>query len=266
MSSLPVMRTLMAVLVAGSLAMPTPIQAEGLSVYARPLDTLSENEEIEYISTLSPGMDEQTVVHLLDEMADAYGVPIETIRQEVARELTEAYSDDNLVLMDSDHNGLNAVDIVQLDDKKVVVRDKPLKGARQKGDVFYTPATTGGINHGHVGIYTEQQVVVEAPGLGMDSRPIRANDVYVARGAVDQYVKTNSHRRGIAVAKANGLIGRPYNVIFWDNKKETHALNCSQLVWLAYAAAGLDIDRNGGKGVYPRDIRNSKHTVTYRKY
>jgi hypothetical protein len=43
------------------------------------------------------------------------------------------------------------------------------------------------------------------------------------------------------------------------------AKNCSKLVWGAYLLkAGLDIDKNGGAGVYPRDMRDSGHTVTYK--
>lgn len=41
-------------------------------------------------------------------------------------------------------------------------------------------------------------------------------------------------------------------------------MNCSQLVWVAYMeAAGIDLDSNGGPGVYPYDIRDSSYTVTY---
>jgi hypothetical protein len=43
------------------------------------------------------------------------------------------------------------------------------------------------------------------------------------------------------------------------------AKNCSKLVWSAYLLkSGLDIDSDKGAGVYPRDIRNSSYTVSYK--
>lgn len=41
-------------------------------------------------------------------------------------------------------------------------------------------------------------------------------------------------------------------------------MNCSQLVWAAYMKSlNVDLDGNGGNGVYPGDIRDSPHTITY---
>lgn len=61
------------------------------------------------------------------------------------------------------------------------------------------------------------------------------------------------------------LLGRPYNSNFAVNKFGSFsALNCSQLVWHAYdVAAGIDLDSNGGVGVYPYNIKDSEHTEIY---
>lgn len=41
--------------------------------------------------------------------------------------------------------------------------------------------------------------------------------------------------------------------------------NCSKLVWSAYILkADIDIDKDKGAGVYPKDIRDSNYTHTYK--
>ena len=59
-------------------------------------------------------------------------------------------------------------------------------------------------------------------------------------------------------------LNRPYKKQFWNNKKieDTH-YNCSQFVWAAYKISGYDLDSDGGPGVYPDDIRNSRYLVHY---
>ncbi|KAB7789844.1 hypothetical protein [Bifidobacterium leontopitheci] len=42
-------------------------------------------------------------------------------------------------------------------------------------------------------------------------------------------------------------------------------MNCSQLAWASYYyTSKLDLDSNGGSGVYPKDIRDSQYTLTYK--
>ena len=63
----------------------------------------------------------------------------------------------------------------------------------------------------------------------------------------------------------NNLRGYSYNLNFAFNKsKNPWMLNCSQLVWYAYKyGAGVDIDSNGGPGVYPHDIVEGPLAHTY---
>lgn len=137
-------------------------------------------------------------------------------------------------------------------------------GAR-KGDVFYSPVSFAGVTFGHSGIYYSTTTIVEAPGRGHRSWSAPASQTRVASGTVKQSVSTTTANRNAAANYAyNNLRNRLYNVNFAMNKTKNGAMNCSQLVWVAYyEAAGLDLDSNGGKGVYPSDIKNSRHTATY---
>lgn len=142
-----------------------------------------------------------------------------------------------------------------------------LGAATRKGDLFVSPASTLFVQHSHTGIYYSTATIVEAPGTGKNSQSIVSSSVKVGKGAVKQYVSTTSTNRGKAANHAfNKLRGKGCNSNFAVNKSTTGSkMNCSQLVWAAYkAATGIDLDGNGGLGVYPYNIKDSKKTVTYK--
>lgn len=136
-----------------------------------------------------------------------------------------------------------------------------------KGDIFVSSA--GLLWFGHAGIYTSTTVIVHAPGLNQYSLAEWYSSVGVGSGSVGQYVSTSQTARNNAGNFAyNYLRGKPYNTNFWSNKYvSSSAYNCSQLVWAAYrGATGIDLDGNGGTGVYPWDLEKSGLTQTYRRY
>ena len=54
--------------------------------------------------------------------------------------------------------------------------------------------------------------------------------------------------------------GRPYNYNFAFNRRDSGKYNCSQFIWSAYmnvSGGQLDLDANGGHGVYLGDILQS---------
>lgn len=80
-------------------------------------------------------------------------------------------------------------------------------------------------------------------------------------------VKTSQTKRNKAGSHAyNKLRGKKYSANFAVNKKTgSTKMNCSQLVWAAYkASVKIDLDGNGGLGVYPYNIKDSKHTHIYK--
>lgn len=87
----------------------------------------------------------------------------------------------------------------------------------------------------------------------------------VAKGAQKQTVSSTSSQRIRAKDFALAKRGKPYNTNFAFNKTvEDSKYNCSQLVWAAFKKQELDLDSNGGPGVYPSNIRDSRHTSTYK--
>ncbi|RSN49474.1 hypothetical protein DMC64_02615 [Amycolatopsis sp. WAC 04197] len=146
-------------------------------------------------------------------------------------------------------------------DRKVSVGN-----ARYKGDIFHSAASTAWVKHNHVGIYYTTKTIVEAPGGDHKSWSRTASTHRVCGPAYKMYVKAaQSSRNNAANYAYNSLRGKPYDLSFFNNKSNGDAnLNCSELVWKAYKrAANIELDSNGGPGVYPDDIKNDGSTVVY---
>lgn len=140
-----------------------------------------------------------------------------------------------------------------------------LGAASAKGDVFVSPSSTLFIEHGHTGIYYSKTVVVEAPGGNVKSRSIAASALRVGKGAVKQSVTVSTAKRDASANYAyNKLRSKAYNSNFAVNRDAYgRDMNCSQLVWAAFKiGASIDIDSDGGFGVYPYNIKDSKYTTT----
>ncbi|SFM23457.1 Uncharacterized protein YycO [Gracilibacillus orientalis] len=138
--------------------------------------------------------------------------------------------------------------------------------ARNKGDLFYTPSSTLGIQHGHNGIYhTTTNIVESIPDTGV--RKIKYNARNVEANAVMQYVQSSQSTRDKAADWANERVAiDAYSYNFATNRftDKYGDKNCSKLIWSAFMLeANIDLDKNQGFGVYPADIRDSSYTVTY---
>ena len=138
--------------------------------------------------------------------------------------------------------------------------------ARHRGDVFYSSNSTIGVEHGHNGIYVSQNEYVEAttPNVrrvdsGSEDAPAPAYKYYV--GDDD-----DSSEKDKAAAFAEQQVGKGYNWVFFTNKSvNSDNYNCSQLVWASYknADSNIDLDADGGPGVYPKDIADSPMAHEY---
>lgn len=139
--------------------------------------------------------------------------------------------------------------------------------SRNRGDLMYSAASTFGINHGHSAIYYTRNTVVHAIGPGVNSRAESASNRIGRQGGIElQSVSTTvANREKAAIYAYNNLRNIPYDSVFAANKITMSKLNCSSLVWRAYKHVNIDLDSNGGPGVYPADIRNSRFTSTYER-
>lgn len=212
-----------------------------------------DDATVDALVQLNPGMTKQQVVTQADALAKQYGIS----RSEVlSQELEEAQAS-------TDASGAESGAISAFSASGTAVK---LTDSKNRGDIFVSPASTLFIKHGHTGIYYTTKTIVEAPGLTQKSRSIAAKDVKVAKGTVKQSVTTSQSNRDKAASYAyNNMRNKFYNANFAANHSVPADLyNCSQLVWGAYkASVKIDLDTNGGFGVYPFDLKDSKLTVTY---
>ncbi|MBP3222770.1 MAG: hypothetical protein J6M18_02450 [Actinomycetaceae bacterium] len=203
----------------------------------------------------NPGVTYAEIDELIKEEANSKRVSPHVIAQSVLQENNKDVADvqkDVFLFSEERSSGGGNVQLVT---------------ARQAGDIFYSPSSTAGVKHGHAGIYSTKTQIIEAEGPGKKVHyvsKIGKKFKTVARGTQIMYVKTTQAKRNAAVKRARGYIGRSYKYNFAFNKTESGAMNCSQLVWSAYKnATGIDLDGDGGHGIYPKDFTRSKWTVTY---
>ncbi|MBU5211528.1 YiiX/YebB-like N1pC/P60 family cysteine hydrolase [Heyndrickxia oleronia] len=140
-------------------------------------------------------------------------------------------------------------------------------GTSTKGNFFYTDSQTAYLNHGHVGLYYASSTIVESvPSAGV--RKISTSNRLVDKGgACVKSVTTSTANRNGAANWAYSQIGQKYSYNFATNRSTGHngAKNCSKLIWSAYKLNGnLDLDKNKGLGVYPRDVRDASGTKLVR--
>jgi len=143
---------------------------------------------------------------------------------------------------------------------------KPVGNARNKGDIFHSYAKTTVFKHNHVGIYYTTKTIVEAPGSGSKSRSVTASTLKKCGPIYKMYVETPQSNRNKAADHAyNNFRNMPYDSNFFDNKDNSNGkLNCSELVWKAYKhGAKIDLDGDGGEGVYPDNIKDHGSTEVY---
>lgn len=240
-----------------------PDAAEGTSVSNRTTSLESQistldDEKLSRLVQLNPTTNKQEMLSQVTEYAKANGLTVsETIDLSLNASNASTQTPPEFA-----HSGPG---------KGGAVGKRKLEKAKT-GHIFVTSSWLGPINHGHVGLYDTATTVIEATGIDPqfkfhNSRRVSYKNVEVYKGAVIQDVQTSTKNKSKAAQKARKhYVNKPYNAAgFAFNKAESEKLNCSQLVWLAYnTTSKIDLDANGGPGVYPWDIYNSKSTRTYK--
>lgn len=216
----------------------------------------STDSKIRVLVEANPGSSYEEMLKSAQEVAGAQGKSLEMVLNEAIAETKSAeYTDakqQNLPRsgMSTLNSGGSAT--------------QAIGPAGNAGDVFYSPVSNLGVTHGHSGLYTTTTSIIEAPGPGKTVIEHSHSYVKVAHNTQKQHVRTSQGKRQSAVNYSRRFKGRAYNYNFAFNKTANGRMNCSQLVWIAYKnGAGIDLDSNGGNGVYPSDIMQSQWTATY---
>ncbi|TSD99843.1 hypothetical protein FOS14_10700 [Skermania sp. ID1734] len=159
-------------------------------------------------------------------------------------------------------------------------QDTPLPEPRGAGDIFFSEAATYRVSHGHNGIFISKTHSVEAlnPEKGVREVDNTADGGRIMKSPQMMWVNTSSGVRAKAVEFAQNRVGFPYNSNFLSNKDiqgndpGSPGYNCSSLVWASFKWASvntpgwngdLDLNGDGGWGVYPRDILKSSWVTKY---
>lgn len=153
------------------------------------------------------------------------------------------------------------------DDSGRMVPAVPLAPLKE-GDILVSFSThTAGWTHGHAGLVVDAQSGVSLESVVLGSVSTRQNVAHwpcyttfmVLRPKADDEARAQVVR--LAQEKLTGI---PYSLvcgIFGDKLQPLdgpHSAHCSYLPWYAWlAAAGLDLDGDGGRIVTPRDLAES---------
>jgi uncharacterized protein YycO len=208
------------------------------------------NSYVQEIVRMQPGSTPQEVLQEAHQVAKMEHKDVEEVLQEIQQELAADVKKGEEEMARHLHSGAGK--------RRYLVPS-------EKGNVFYTDAITGKINHGHVGIYHTDKLIVESTAkIGVRRQNIKKTEV--SPGAVIQSVQTSTSKKNAAADWANSRVGVDgYSYNFANNRNTSHYgdKNCSKLVWSSFVLkAGIDVDQDKGRGVYPRDIRDSSLTTT----
>lgn len=216
-------------------------------------EAVAKKKELPYVQeilTIQQGMTEKELVSTAKAYAKQYGLSVEDSLEQFYDELAaDKQEGDELAGEVSVLGGSSGSRILPVS---------------EKGNIYYTNSYTAFYNHGHVGMYSASNRIVEAvPDAGV--RTIAYNARNVEPNSFVQRVNVSSTQKSNAANWALERVGESYSYNFVNNRNTSHYgdKNCSKLLWSAFMLkAGIDLDANGGAGVYPRDITASSYTTT----
>jgi uncharacterized protein YycO len=208
------------------------------------------NMYVDQVVQMQPGSTEEEILKDARQVAKMQNRSVEDVLKQINRELAadvkKGEEEMASILSDSDGN-------------RFLVPSK-------KGNIYYTASYTGGVNHGHVGIYYTDKIIVESTPEKKGVKSIGYKDRKVWAGAVIQSVSTTTKKKQAAANWAYSRVGKDgYSYNFATNRLTGHYgdKNCSKLLWSSFILkAKIDVDKDKGTGVYPRDMRDSPLTVT----
>ncbi|AYK68143.1 hypothetical protein D9C11_10850 [Bacillus subtilis subsp. subtilis] len=221
-------------------------------LFISPVKAVKATNYAEEIAALQPGTTPEEIMKSASQIAKQQHVKTDVILKQFYQEITADKAEGDRLAKESGMSIMGG----SSGTKKLPTS--------AKGNIYYTNSYTAYYNHGHVGMYSAADKIVESvPGDGVRQIAYNARDV--EDNSIVQTVSVTSSQKTAAADWAVSKVGDPYSFNFVNNRNTGHdgAKNCSKLLWSAFLLkAGIDIDSNGGLGVYPRDITSSSYTTT----
>ncbi|MGF7534801.1 YiiX/YebB-like N1pC/P60 family cysteine hydrolase [Bacillus mexicanus] len=221
-------------------------------LFVSPVKAVKPANYAEKIAALQPGITPEEVMKSASEIAKQQHVKQEIILKQFYKEIMADKSEGDKLAKESG---------MSITGGSSGTKKLPTSA---KGNIYYTNSYTAYYNHGHVGMYSAADKIVESvPSDGVRQIAYNARDV--EDNSFVQTVNVTTSQKSSAADWAVSKVGDSYSYNFVNNRNTGHdgAKNCSKLLWSAFLLkAGIDIDSNGGLGVYPRDITGSSYTAT----
>ena len=158
----------------------------------------------------------------------------------------------------------------------------------QSGDIYYVDLDSVINVLNHVGMYISSTTVIDAAATHgvqyfsitnseVKQAPIEDGNSAILRLSTSGATVVDEYAVAWVVNNIPNGVVYPYDYDCFNNKEDTYlvnegtdeypnwvvhyetdAYNCAELVWRAYRhAGGIDLDSDGGTGVFPDDIRNA---------
>ncbi|UHA75251.1 hypothetical protein [Paenibacillus sp. 481] len=227
------------------LAVPVQVSASAAST--------QQETALDNIQALYPYLTKEELTTEIGLAAKAANITVEEAAQQIYNELQASLEEESATIFATGEKGKGIY---------------PLDGSA-KGNIFYETASTVGIPHGHVGIYYDFNTLIESlpsSGVRKISRSAKKVDPGSSILAVNGLSDTAKSQ---AATWSNGRLGETYSYNFINNRNTScyGDKNCSKLVWCAFEkTSNIDLDVNGGFGVYPKDIRDSDLVTRLKAY
>ncbi|AJK64015.1 MULTISPECIES: hypothetical protein [Bacillus amyloliquefaciens group] len=152
------------------------------------------SETVNYILKMNPNLSKKELIESVNNLVKQDNKTSNEILEEIKTELKKQEK------LDKEDKSNRMSTMGKNSGPKII-------GSSSKGNVYYTPASTFGLPHGHVGMYYKgNQIVESVPKKGV--RAIASSKRKVEKNAVIQNVKVSSSKKNNSVNWGIAGLGR----------------------------------------------------------
>lgn len=220
----------------------------------------------------------QNYMQIIGEISEITGLPVQIIESEIKKIASTEQVDKEAIaktLLDDMKNEITTSDVSAAIQSSGDMLEEVLLPSSTMGDIWFSTGKFSFYDHGHVGLYSSDDTIIEARGAGFKVDERDCSEITVKPGDLILGVsmfpggteRASEFMRRSAVDWAKTKKGFSYAYTFNNKSCGNHDYNCSQLVWCAYRqTSGVDLDSDGTWFVSPSDIKDSEFTFIIWSY